>query len=66
MPTEQRVRLDDVQGLPPELGASSRQNQADTFGLGQLRSFDLTIEDNELLPQHSVFDDEIDTTAGDV
>jgi hypothetical protein len=51
MPAQQGIGLDDVQGLLPELGTTGRQHQTKPVDIGQLGSFDLAVEDNELLVQ---------------
>ena len=66
MPTQQSVGLDDVQGLSPELGAAGQQHQAKTVTIGQLRSFHLAVEHNELLAEHGVFGDEVGLAAGHI
>ena len=66
MPAQQGIRLDDVQGLLPELGAASQQHQAKTIVVGQLGSFDLVLEHNELLTEDSVLDDKIRFAAGHI
>jgi hypothetical protein len=59
MPTQQGIGSDDVQRLLPELGAASQQHQAKAVSGGQLGTFDLVVEDNELLAKHGVFGNEI-------
>jgi len=66
MPTQQSIGLDDVQGLSPELGAAGQQHQAKTVTVGQLRSFHLAVEHNELLAEHGVFGDEVGFAAGHI
>lgn len=66
MPADQRVGLNDVQGLLPELGAASQQYQTKTVVVGQLGPFDLAVENNELLAQHSVLGDEVGLAAGHI
>ncbi|MBN1993046.1 MAG: hypothetical protein JW953_10110 [Anaerolineae bacterium] len=55
MPSDQGIRLDDMQGLLPELGAASQQHQAKTVAIGQLGTFDLAVEHDELLAEPSRF-----------
>ena len=66
MPAQQSIRLDDVQGLLPELGAASQQHQAKTVVVGQLGPFDLALEHNELLTEHGILGDEIRLAAGHI
>ena len=49
MPAQQGIRLDDVQRLLPELGAAGQEDQPETIAFGELRSFDLALEHDELL-----------------
>ena len=51
MPAEQCVWLNNVKGLLPEPGKASQQHEAKTVMLGEQRSFQLTMEDDELLSQ---------------
>ena len=55
MPTQQGVGLDNVQGLLPELGAPGQKDQSNAVNTGELRSLDLTPEDDELLAEQGVF-----------
>ena len=61
--TEERVRLDDVQRLLPEAGAARQKNEANTVAVGQLRTFDLASEDDELLAEQGVLCDQIRPAA---
>jgi hypothetical protein len=56
--------LDDEEGLLPELGAVGGEDKPNAVEVGELGSFDLTLEDNELLSQHHVFSDKVGTTTG--
>ena len=60
------IGLDDVQGLLPESGAARQQHQAKAVSVGQVRSFHLAVEDNELLAEHGVFGNEIGLAAGHI
>ena len=64
MPTEQRVWLDNVQGLLPELSTPGQKNQSNAITVGELGPFYLTVEHNELLSQHRVFSNQVSTAAG--
>jgi hypothetical protein len=55
--------LDNVQGLLPESGATRQQHQAKAVSVGQVRSFHLAVEHNELLAEHGVFDNEVGLAA---
>jgi hypothetical protein len=66
MPTQQSVGLDNVQGLLPESGAARQQHQAKAVSVGQVRSFHLAVEYNELLAEHGVFGDEVGFAAGHI
>ena len=52
-----------MQSLLPELGAAGQQHQAKTVVVGQLRPFDLALEDNELLTEHGILGDAIRLAA---
>ena len=64
MPTEQGVRLDDEEGPLPELGAAGQEDQSNAIAVGELGSFHLAVEYDELLSQHHVFRDQIGATPG--
>jgi hypothetical protein len=49
MPTQERIWLHDVKCLLPKTGQSGQANQVHTVSLGQLWTFDLSIEYDELL-----------------
>jgi hypothetical protein len=66
MPAEQSVRLDDEESLLPELGAAGGEDEPIAVEVGELGSFHLAFEDNELLSQHHVFRDKVGTVAGSV
>ena len=66
MPTEQSVWLDNVQGLLPELGAAGQEDQSNAIAIGELGSFHLAVEHDELLPQHRVFGDQVGAAAGHI
>ena len=50
MPTQQGIRLNDEEGLLPELGAASQEDQLEAIAVGELRPFHLPLEHDELLP----------------
>jgi len=66
MPAEQSVRLDDEESLLPELGAAGGEDEPIAVEVGELGSFHLALEDNELLSQHHVFSDKVDAATGQV
>ena len=49
MPTQQRVWLNNMNGLFPEPGKTREHNEVETVMLGEQRSFHLSMEDDELL-----------------
>ncbi len=59
MPAQQRVRLDDQDGLLPRPHAAGQQDQEGAISIGQVRPFDLSVKDNELLTEQGVFRDEL-------
>jgi hypothetical protein len=63
MPMQQGVRLDDEQGLLPELSAASQEDQSETIAIGELGSFHLALEHDELLSQHQILGDQISAAA---
>jgi hypothetical protein len=59
MLTQQGVGSDNAQCLLPEPGAASEHNRANPVSLRHLGSFDLTSENDELLPEQGVFCDQV-------
>ena len=55
VPTEQGVGLHNMQGLLPEIGKSGQDDQANTIIVGQPRPVRLPVENDQLLPQHGIF-----------
>jgi hypothetical protein len=49
MPAQQGVRLEDEEGLLPELGTAGQENQSEAIAVGELGSLHLTLEHDELL-----------------
>jgi hypothetical protein len=45
---------------------STEQNEAETIAIGNLRSLDLPVEDNQLLTKQRIFNNQIGATAGQV
>jgi len=66
MPAQERVRLDNMQRLLPELRQRGQQNQSQPVALVQLRSLYLSIEHDQLLSQHGILDDQIPAAAPQV
>jgi hypothetical protein len=66
MPAEQRLWLDDKQGLFPGPHHSCQQNQEHPVRLGTGRSFHLSPENNELLTQECIFSHEFGLASGKV
>jgi uncharacterized lipoprotein YajG len=60
------VWLNDVKDLFPELRKVGKKHQAKSFKIGQLRSLDLSIKNNQLLAQHGVLHHQISTAASDI
>jgi hypothetical protein len=58
--------LDDVRGLQSESGAASQYNQEGTVTLIELWSFHLSVEDNQLLTEHRIFNNQISPAAVDI
>jgi len=55
-PSQQRLRLDDKERLFPGPNHTSEKQQAEPICLLAGRSFDVPMQDDELLPQQRVFD----------
>ena len=66
MPAQQGIGLDNVERLLPELSTASQPQQAEAVTVGQSGTFDLTVEDDELLAEHGVFGDEVGSAAGHI
>jgi len=64
MPTQQGVRLDDEEGLSPELGAAGEEDQSKAIAIGELGSLHLALEHNELLSQHHILGNQVGAAAG--
>jgi hypothetical protein len=48
----------------PELGAAGREDQSDAIAVGELGSFYLAVEHDELLSQHHICSDKVGAAAG--
>ena len=65
-PSQQRLRLDDKERLFPGPNHSSEKQQAEPICLLARRSFDMPMQDDELLPQQRVFDKQFGLAFGKV
>jgi len=54
MPAQECIWLKNGKGLFPELSTTSEQNKAETVMAGQERSFDLSMEDDQLLAKQGI------------
>lgn len=66
MPAKECIGLNDVKGLLPKPGTVGEQNELETVTIGYLRPLYLTIENDQLLAQQSIFYNQIVATAGQV
>jgi len=66
MPAQKRLRLDDKERLFPGSNHSSEKQQAEPIGPLARRSFDMPMQDDELLPQQRVFDKQFGLAFGKV
>jgi hypothetical protein len=64
MPAEERVRLNDVKSLGPELGAASQKNKANPIAIFQSRPFYLASENDYLLTQEGIFHQQVGFASG--
>jgi len=51
MPTQQDIQLNNMHRLFPESGEVKKKHEAKTVRVGQLRSLDLPIQNDQLLAQ---------------
>ncbi len=63
MPAEERLRFDEEQSILPVPDATGEEDEPEAAGLRNGRLFDLPGKDNQLLAQHSIFGDEVGSTA---
>ena len=61
MPAEKCVWLNNVKGLFPKFGKPREQNKPETVSSGQLGSFHLSIEYDQLLAKQGILDNQIRT-----
>jgi hypothetical protein len=66
MPTQERIRLDNVDSLMPVFCASCQQDKPETVAISQLRSFDLTPKDDQLLAKKDIFHQKVGSTAAQI
>ena len=59
MPPQDRLRFDNQQRLLPRMQPARKQDEDGSIAVGQARVFDAADEDNKLLPERSVFDDQL-------
>lgn len=64
MPTQQGVRLDDEEGLLPELVAAGQEEESKAVAIGEMGLFHLAFEHDEPLSQHHILGDEVGAGAG--
>jgi hypothetical protein len=63
MPTEEGVGFEDKQGFLPVLDATREEDEPEAVGLRKGRLLDLTVRDDQLLPEQSILGDEVGFTA---
>jgi hypothetical protein len=63
MPSQQGVRLDNEKGLLPEPRAAGQEDHTNAIAVGELRSFHLALEHNELLSQYHISGDKVGAAA---
>jgi hypothetical protein len=64
MPAEERIRLNNMKSLGPELGASSQKNKAKPVLIGQPRPIYLSAENDHLLTQDGIFHQQVGFASG--
>jgi hypothetical protein len=64
MPAQERIRLGNVDTLMPVFCASCQQDKPETVAISQLRSFDLTPKDDQLLAKKGIFDQKVGSATG--
>ncbi len=63
VPTKEGVGSEDEEYFFPVLDATSKKDKPEAIGVRNGRLFDLAVEDNQLLPEQSIFGDEVGSTA---
>ena len=66
MPFQQSVWFDDDEGFFPALNQAGQKDQPQAIVLGQLRTFDLAVEHDQLLAQQGVFSHQLAPATGQV
>jgi len=66
MPSENSLRLDQQYRLPPVLGEASEKEQAEAVASPQLWSLELAASYDQLLPEQSVFGQQLPFAPGEV
>jgi hypothetical protein len=63
VPTKKGFRLNNAYGKSPEFCKSRQNNKQQTIAVCQLRAFDLSIQEDDLLAQECVLQDQIVSAA---
>jgi len=63
MPAQKGVWLNNMHRSFPESGKAGKEHEPKTIRVGQLRSLDLPIQDDQLLAQQGIFYDQIGTAT---
>jgi hypothetical protein len=66
MPTQESIRLNNMKRLMPEYCASCQQDKPDAVAICELRPFDLTVKDDQLLAKKSIFHQKVGSTAAQI
>jgi hypothetical protein len=66
MPAQHCLRLDDEQRLLPSLQLAREEDEEPALGGREVRAFDRTVEDDELLAQQQVFRNQLRFTASEI
>jgi hypothetical protein len=66
MPTQESIRLNNMKRLIPEFDAPCQQDKPETIAIRQLRSFDLSLKDDQLLAKKSIFHQKFGSTAAQI
>ncbi len=66
MPVEEGAGFDDEEGFLPVFDATDEEDEPEAIGWREDGLFGLTVKDDELLTQESIFGDEVGSTAREV
>lgn len=66
MPAQNGLGLDDEEGIFPGLQATGKQDDKRAIGAGELRAFDRTIEDDQLVTKQQVLRNQLGFAASEV